>query len=194
MMANASAFPLTPGVPIGTGGFLDPDRLVDGFGVEKGMIISDFGCGAGYFTISMAEKTGSTGKVYAFDVQTSALDHVKSKARVRGIDNIETVRTNLEIPGSSGLADESQDIVLLANILFQSQKKSEIIKEGFRVLKKGGKMIIIDWKKGAGSFGPPTDHRTEEKEMIQFAEKEGLAFEHPVDAGQFHYGLLFKKK
>lgn len=178
---------------MGTGGFLNPDVIAGRFGIEKGMKIADFGCGAGYFTISLANETGHEGRVYALDIQENALDSVRAKARALGFDNIETIRTNLELTGSSSLSDNSQDMVLLANILFQSNKKADIIKEARRVLKSGGKIIIIDWKKGAGGFGPPDNLRPDAMEMRQLAEKEGLSFESGIDAGQFHFGSIFKK-
>lgn len=179
--------------PTGTGGFLDPDIIVTGFGIEKGMKVADFGCGAGYFTISLATKTGPEGRVYALDVQESALDSVRARARSHNLDNIETIRTNLEVAGSSSLGDGSQDIVLLANILFQSNKKSDIIQEAKRILKIGSEMIIIDWKKGAGGFGPPDDLRLDYEEIRKLAEKNSLLFKRDIDAGQFHFGLMLKK-
>src|SRR3990167_7199549 len=115
--------------PLSTGGFLNPDSIVNEFGVREGMNIADFGSGAGYFPILMAERAGKEGRVYALDIMESALDSVREKAKAAGLENIEMIRTNLEVVGSSGLADQSQDIVLLANILFQSDKKSDIVKE-----------------------------------------------------------------
>lgn len=186
--------PISTGTkPFGTGGFLDPDRIAEGFNIRPGMKIADFGCGAGYFTIILAEKTGSQGKVYALDVQESALDNVRAKARVHNLENIETIRTNLEILGSSGLSDASQDIVLLANILFQSNKVEDIIKEGIRVLRKGGQMIIIDWKKGTNGFGPPDNLRRSQEELKALSEKNNLVFDHDFDAGNFHFGITLKK-
>lgn len=179
--------------PVGTGGFLDPGIIVDKFGIREGMHISDFGCGAGYFTVLMAEKVGPAGKVYALDIQETALDSVRAKARARGIDNIETIRTNLEILGSSSLENDSQDSVMLHNVLFQSQKKEEIIREAGRVLKPGGKMVIIEWSKGADGFGPPDNLRLDPSEIEIIAKKSGLVLESKLDTGQFHFGLIYKK-
>ncbi len=179
--------------PIGTGGFLDPESVADGFSITEGMSVVDFGCGAGYFTITLAERVGSEGKVYALDVQENALDSVRAKARAGGLDNIETIRTNLEILGSSSLSDGSQDLVLMANILFQSSKRINIIEEGKRVLKSGGELIVIDWKKGAGGFGPPDDIRPDPEDIKKMSEDEGFTFVKSIDAGSFHFGALFKK-
>ncbi|MDP3697198.1 MAG: methyltransferase domain-containing protein [Candidatus Taylorbacteria bacterium] len=176
----------------GTGGFMNPDKVVDAFGVSQGMKVADFGCGAGYFTISLAQRVGSSGRVYGLDVVESALDSLSAKTRVNGLNNIETIRANLEILGGSGLANESQDIVLLANILFQSNKKESILDEGKRVLKSGGKLIIIDWKKGALG-GPPDDLRLDPIGTEEIAKNKGFVYEHPIDAGQFHFGFIFSK-
>ena len=102
---------------LGTGGFLNPDFIVNEFGLRPGMNVADFGSGAGYFTIIMGERVGTEGRVYALDIMESALDSVREKAKAAGLENIEVIQTNLEVLGSSGLADQSQDVVLLANIL-----------------------------------------------------------------------------
>ena len=178
----------------GTGGFLDPDRIINEFNVREGMQIADFGSGAGYFTISLSERVGPDGKVYALDVQEDKLDDVRVKAGVKNLKNIETIRADLEVFGSSGLPDNSQDIVLLANIFFQSSKKADILKEAVRVLKKEGTAIIIDWKKGTGGFGPPNSVRTDDAEMAVLAQQAHLRLKNKLDAGQFHYGLIFTKE
>lgn len=181
------------GSNLGTGGFMNPEKIVSGFEIKEGMIIADFGSGAGYFTILLAQRVGIDGKVYALDIQESALDSVRVKAKAAELENVETIRSNLEVLGSSGLTDNSQDIVLLANILFQSEQKAEIIKEAGRVLKSGGSLIVIDWKRAAGGFGPPDNLRTDEIAMRSLVIRDGLVFENDIDAGQFHYGMKFKK-
>ena len=181
------------GTNLGTGGFMNPDKIAGEFGIAPGMVVADFGSGAGYFTILMGQKVGENGKVYALDIQESALDNVRVKAKSAGLENVETIRANLEVPGGSSLADNSQDMVLLANILFQSDLKGEIVKEAVRVLKSGGTFVVIDWKRATGGFDPPDNLRTDEIAMRSLVLGEGLVFEKDIDAGQFHYGLKFRK-
>ena len=173
---------------------MDPESISNEFGIKEGMAIADFGCGAGYFTAILSRKTGKSGRVYALDIQAEALENVSAKARKDDLANLQTIRTNLEILGGSSLSNNSQDIVLLANILFQSNKKKEIIQEAARVLKKGGRAIIIDWKKGANGFGPPENLRMTEADARSFAEQTGLIFVREINAGNFHFGTTFIKK
>ena len=177
----------------GTSGFLNPDALVGQFGVEPGMQVADFGCGAGHIGLLVAQRVGPEGKVVALDILENKLDSIRSQAKAMGLENVETVRANLEVLGSTGLADGSQDMIILANILFQSSKKDDILKEAIRVTKPGGKIVVVEWKKGVGGFGPPDNYRTAEAELVSLFSDAGFLQASPLDAGQFHYGMIFKK-
>jgi len=174
------------------GGFLNPESIVKEFGLKQGMQVADFGCGAGYFTIAMAKLVGEEGNIYALDVLKTALESVRSRAKIEGLLNIRTIWANLELKGGSKLEDESMDLVLLANILFQSSKKVSIIREAKRVLKEGGKMIVIEWK-ARQPFGPPEDLIVDKDLIKEKIEKEGFVFSKEIPAGHNHWGLVFIK-
>jgi len=172
---------------------MDPDAVVGQFGIAEGMRIADFGCGTGHIGVILAQKVGKDGKVTALDVMEDKLDSIRSRAKAAGLENIDTVRANLEVLGSSGLPDASQDVVVVINILFQSTKKQEILAEAKRVLKPAGKLILADWKKGVKGLGPPDELRTDESQMQALCVQAGFSGAQPFDAGQFHYGFMFKK-
>src|SRR3989344_6231636 len=100
-MEQVAATPIVgSGNSLSTGGFLNPDLITNEFGLMPGMSVADFGSGAGYFTIIIAERVGKEGRVYALDIMESALDSVRAKARAVGLENIELIHTNLEVSGS----------------------------------------------------------------------------------------------
>jgi len=179
--------------PLTTGGFLNPYSIVGEFGLREGMSIVDFGSGSGYFTILLSQKAGDAGRVYALDVLESALDSVRSKARVSNVNNVETIRADVEVIGSTGLSDNSQDFILMANILFQSRKKENIMKEAERILKNGGSLVVIDWMKDIGGIGPPENLRMDEIQMKSLITDAGFIFQSNINAGEFHYGMKFSK-
>lgn len=179
----------------GTGGFLNPDKVVEELKIAPGMKIADFGCGSGYLTFSIAKKIGPEGKVYAIDVLPSALESVRSQAKLRGIYNIEPIRANLEILGSSKLDEESCDLVVMANILFQTQKKAGVVSEANRILKSGGAMIFLEWRPNV-KIGPATTGMAVSADYIKKIIKElkiDLKLEREFEAGSHHYGLIFRK-
>lgn len=175
-------------------GFLNPEKIIGDFGILPGMRIADFGCGAGHIGILTAEKVGKDGLVTAFDIMEDKLDSFRARAKASGLENVDTKRANLEVAGSTGLVDGSQDMVILANILFQSNKKADIIREAKRVLKPGGSVVLIEWKKQTGGgFGPPDALRSRPEDMQAIFQNEGFTMHRAFDAGQFHYGLIFVK-
>lgn len=187
-----------PGVSVGPvsfpkGGFLDPAVVVNQFGLKPGFRVADFGSGSGYFTIEMAKIVGESGFVSAVDILDSSLETIRAKAGLEGLRNIQTIRGNLEIVGGSGLVDGSQDVVLLANVLFQNENKPAILKEAKRVLRFGGRLIIIDWEKGIGGMGPPDEYRITKETLISLATQAGFSFEKEIPADQYHFGLIFRK-
>ncbi len=177
----------------GTGGFLHPDKILRQIGVYDGINAADFGCGRGYFSIPLA-KMIPNGTVHSFDVVEEALQAVRAKAKMEGISNIKTIRANLEIKGNSELEDNSMDLVVLANILYQSHKKKEIIREAKRVIKEKGKIILIEWI--ADSSLAPKDgwEMLSKKEAQKMAEDEGLDLDSELgEVDNQHYGLIFRK-
>jgi len=175
----------------GTGGFLQPEEVIKQLNIKNGMQVADFGCGAGYFTIPLA-KIVKEGLVYALDVIEQALESVRSRAKLQGLFNIETKRCNLEILGSSGLVDNSVDLALLSNILFQSSKKTDIIKEAKRVLKRGGEMVIIDWQANQ-PMGPPKNLIVSLDSVKKMAQEQGLVFKKEFPVDKYHWGMIFTK-
>lgn len=163
------------------------------FDLKEGSIVADFGCGSGYFPISIAKAVGEGGRVIAIDVLPSALELVEGRARNDNLHSIETRRANLEVPGSSGLENNSVDMVLLANILHQSYKKSDIIQEAVRVLKQGGKLAIIEYHPESRGVGPRQELRLPKNLARRLAESEHLKIIKEFEAGSYHYGLVFAK-
>jgi len=179
--------------PFSSEGFLNPDIIVGEFGVVSGMHIADFGCGAGHIGILVAQRVGKDGHLLALDIMEDKLDSFKARAKAAGLENVETKRANLEVLGNTGASDDSQDMVLLINILFQSNKKLDILKEAKRVLKSQGTIILVEWKKSGGGLGPPNELRTDTNDMQALFVAEGFTLVRQFNAGQFHYGMIFRK-
>jgi ubiquinone/menaquinone biosynthesis C-methylase UbiE len=175
------------------GGFSDPRHILTNLHIPEGSRVSDFGSGSGYFTLLLAQTVGTAGKVTAVDIQAAPLQVVRTRAQDRGLFNIDYVRGNLEIPGASTLPDSSQDMVLLANILFQSRQKTAIAREATRVLRSGGELVMIDWIPET-PYGPKElGWKLSKEEGKVLGESVGLAFVREFPASINHWGLLFKK-
>jgi ubiquinone/menaquinone biosynthesis C-methylase UbiE len=145
--------------PAQTGTFLEPERIVQNFGLEKGDHVADFGAGHGYFTIPIAKIVGGNGKVYALDVQKPVLDIIRARAKVDHLLNIETIWADLDQPQGSKLKDKLLNFVVIANFLCQVEGKPAIWREAARVLGQGGGVVVIDWDQTPTPLGPPLNLR-----------------------------------
>ena len=171
--------------------FLDPSKILERLDLKENMLAVDFGCGSGGWAIPLAREL-KEGKVFAIDILEEPLSALKGKAKLEKASNIKTIRADVEDKnGLKMLGGDSIDLVLVTNLLFQVRDRKRVIAEAKRILKTGGKVLIIDWKKGT-PMGPKegTIPVEEAKRMV---EETGLRLEEEFAAGAYHYGLIFIK-
>lgn len=173
---------------------LVPAEIFQHVGIRQGMKVADLGCGAhGHFSIPAARLVGKEGTAYAVDILKSVLQEVSKRANFEGVKNLKTVWSNLEIVGAAKIRNESLDVAMLINILFQSKHHENVMQEAARMLKKGGKLLVVDWRQAHIPFGPPVVDRVDPSDVKKIAKKFGLSLLDEFSAGQFHYGLVFGK-
>lgn len=172
--------------------FSDPKKNVIEMNVGEGMTVADFGSGSGFYTFALAERVGEYGRVYAIDVMDNLLGKIKREAERKGLKQISLIHADLEKKNSSGLPSASVDRVILTNILFQTEDAASIIAEAKRILKRNGRIGVVEWIESFGMTGPHPDHVMTEKETIEEFTKLGLVVDKKFEAGSHHYGLLFK--
>jgi len=180
--------------------FVNPADVVDKWKITEGQIAADLGCGSGFFVIPLAKKVGMDGKVYAVDIRAAPLESVTSKAFLERLNNVVTVRGDLEKKTmlKNQIPDNECDVVLLANVLFGSKDKAGMLKEAKRILAKDGTLIVIDWKKKVkaafSTIGPDIKLRISEVDMKKLVRKIRMVAKDKFEAGKFHYGIIFKSK
>jgi ubiquinone/menaquinone biosynthesis C-methylase UbiE len=170
--------------------FLNPQKILNEIELQENMIAADFGSGSGGWAIPLAKRLPN-GKVYAIDILEEPLSALKSKAQLERVFNIETFQSDLERENGSKLPDSSCDLVLMTNLFFQVENKMAVLKEAKRVLKEGGKILVVDWLPQA-SIGPK-ERRVLPEEIKKLAKDLNLKLEKEFKAGAYHYGLIFGK-
>jgi len=173
-------------------GFLNVEKIVGQFDIKQNMTIADFGAGHGFFSVAFAKKVGPSGQVFAIDILSQTLEAIRSKAKLEGLFNIKIIRGDLEKPNGSTLGDASCDMVFIANVLFQVTDKSGLINEAYRVLKKNGELVVVEWKPYI-ALGPQKECRLSEEELKQLIISKGFGEPKPINAGSHHYGFVFIK-
>jgi len=171
--------------------FVNPNNVLKKLGLRDFMKAADFGCGSGSWVLPLAQIL-EEGSVFAVDVQQEPLSALSGKAKHEGLQNITTIIGDLEekIPD---IKDDSLDLVIIANTLFQFENKTAVFSEAKRVLKKGGKLLVVDWKIEV-SLGPKQG-RISKVDAEAIAKQAGFAPEKDLEqeTGIYHYGLVFIK-
>lgn len=173
--------------------FAEPKKIVEQAGVLAGQKIVDLGAGSGYFTNEIAKALMSTGTVFAVDVNKDLLLKIKNNATGLDLSNVEVIAGDVESPLGTNLAESVIDICFACNIFFQLQDKGGAVKEIKRILKPGGRLVLVDWGDVSFGVGPKKEMIFDEKTAKEFFESNGFVVEKKCTAGSHHYGIIFRK-
>ncbi len=173
--------------------FLNPEKIVEYCDVHHGMKVVDLGSSIGAYSLPLANRVGVHGTVYAIDIQKDLLTKLQNEAKRKNIKNIEVILSDFEKEKGIKLKDESVDRVFLVNSFFQVGNKDSCLTEIRRILKKGGKIIFIDWSDSFGGIGPHSKDVVTPKMAEEIFEKHYFKKSSNIPAGDHHYGILFIK-
>jgi cyclopropane fatty-acyl-phospholipid synthase-like methyltransferase len=134
-------------------GWQMPDRVIGALGLTPAATVADIGAGTGYFSVRLAKAVPS-GTVYAVDVESSMLDHIRKRATAEHLANVTTV---LAAPDSPKLPKPVNTVLIVDTYHHIPSRVSY-----FRALKSsllpGGRVAIVDFKKESPD-GPPPEFR-----------------------------------
>lgn len=179
---------------IGGNTLLDVNVILQKAGVGDRKKVAHLGCGSsGHFVFPSARLVGKQGHIYAVDILKTVLERVERQARQENLGNVTSIWSDLEIFGATSIESSSLDSALIVNVLYESKKRADIIREAIRLLKKDGRLVIVEWKNIATPFGPSLELRVN-KDLLEAAGKKlGLHLEEEFVAGPYHYGMVFVK-
>ena len=118
-----------------------PDKVMEATGVKPGMVVGEVGAGRGYFTFWLAKGVGQNGKVYANDIDGSALAAIERRCESEKVGNVETVLGTVEDPG---FPPASLDMVFMVNAFHDLEKPVELLANLLPALKPGATVVIMD--------------------------------------------------
>ena len=165
----------------------NPEAILAGIGLKSGLIFMDIGCGNGFFALPAARMVGESGKVYGVDINAGSITNLKKLAGREGLNNLDlTIGKAEDIVRCEACAD----IIFLGIVLHDFESPARVLENARKMLKPGGRLVNLDWKKEPMEFGPPVQIRFSQEEAVRLIKAGGFRVQTVKESGPYHYLVI----
>lgn len=173
---------------------IDPGTLFAALPLPKGSVLLDLACGRGAYAIALAEYMGGGGKIYAVDLWKEGIDALRTEISARKIGTVTPLIADVskKLPLENGSIDVCLAATVLHDLVEDGTEKGTL-QEIRRVLKPGGTLAVVEFKKVQGPPGPPVEIRLAPLELEELVAPYGFRPVSTTDAGPYNYLSLFMK-
>lgn len=166
----------------------EPEKVIEKLALKPGDVVVDLGAGSGYFTVRMARAVGPGGKVIAVDVDSEMISYIESRKKDEGLENIETI---LAEPHDPKLAPSSVDLIFICDTLHHISERGKYYPLLARALKRGGRLVNVDFEKRPMPIGPPVEHKIAKEDVGREVAPAGFRLIKDFDFLKYQYFLVF---
>jgi ubiquinone/menaquinone biosynthesis C-methylase UbiE len=167
----------------------NPEAILKSIGLKTGMSFADIGCGAGFFALPAARIVGEQGKVYGLDISPDAISALRERGEKEGLKNLALTTGAAE---DIIVCEKCADVIFFGISLHDFQNARKVLANARRMIKPGGKLIDLDWKKEGVPIGPPSHIKFTEAHASQLIEAAGFKVESVKDSPPYHYLITAK--
>jgi ubiquinone/menaquinone biosynthesis C-methylase UbiE len=161
-----------------------PHEVVMALDLKSTDAIADIGAGTGYFARRFALHAG---KVYAVDIDEKLL-------AIAGRDAPANLTTVLAAPDDPRLPERSVDIVVFCDVLHHIENRASYYRKLARILKPGGRIVVIDFYEKSLPVGPPPSMKLSSEKVIAELRDAGFALVKRLDTLPYQYYLFFENR
>lgn len=138
---------------------LRPADTLREFGLGSGMTFVDVGAGTGFFARAAADVVGMSGKVFAVDSSEEMLGIMHQLGLPPQVTALRSKEYAVPIP------DGMADVALAAFVIHEIPDRKRFAAELLRIVRPGGRVVILEWKRQTEEHGPPEEERLAEREL-----------------------------
>jgi ubiquinone/menaquinone biosynthesis C-methylase UbiE len=143
VVAALAGMPYLPAVHGTTAG--EVDQLVDRLELKPGSRVADLGAGNGRYSLALATRVGTTGKVYATELDQKKLEQIRRAVRSRKLPNVEVIAGGIS---ATNLPAACCDALFSRNVYHHLTDPGAINADIHRALRPGGRLLVIDFEPG----------------------------------------------
>jgi len=168
-----------------------PDVALNVLKIPKGAAVADIGAGSGYITVRLADRVGSTGRVFANDVQPQMLNILARRLDRSKITNVTLIEGTLDDPR---LPPTSVDLVLMFDVYHELSQPQSILRHLRESLKPGGRLVLLEYRKEDPTVPIKPEHKMSVAEARMEVEAEGFTLSKVDEALPRQHILIFVAK
>jgi len=166
-----------------------PDEVIQALALPPGASVADVGAGGGYFTEKLARAVGSSGRVYATDVQPVMIRKLQRRVDERSLTNVTVIHSGFDDPG---LPAQSCDLAFFSSVYKEIDGRVEYMKRLRYALKTDGRVAILEYRPNADAPGPEKKDRLPESQVIDELEAAGYRLGQRFEFLPREYFLIFE--
>ncbi len=168
---------------------IPPEYIWNKLNLKNPDILVDIGAGTGFFSVPFLNYT-KNGEIFACDISDMMIQWMKQNICPKHPGIVPIKMEENTIPLKGGLAD----LVYMINLHHELEQPGKILKESSRLLKKNGKIFIVDWKKEDMDQGPPLHLRYSPEKVHSQLVSAGFKNIHIYNEMPKHFLILAEKK
>jgi ubiquinone/menaquinone biosynthesis C-methylase UbiE len=167
-----------------------PEAMLDSLKIPKGATVADVGAGAGYHSIRLAQRVGSTGVVLASDLQPEMLTMLQRNARQARLTNIKPIRaTQLDTKLPAGAVD----LILMVDVYHECTNPEITLKGLFSALKPKGRLVLVEFRGEDDNVPIKPEHKMTLKQVRLEVEPQGFRFKESLEFLPWQHVIIFEK-
>ncbi len=185
-----------------TESFIDARDVISRLDLKGDEVFMDAGCGDGHVAMEAYDMMDDAATIYAVDIYEPSIEDLEKDLEKDGITNVIPVQS--DIADRIAIDDDTVDMCLMINVFHHfvaMETADEAIRELKRVIKPGGKIAVMDYKKMDSGYGPPVKFKSSPEELEEMFGKHGLKMvKLDTETGEdleggikSHYLIIFKK-
>jgi ubiquinone/menaquinone biosynthesis C-methylase UbiE len=126
--------------------------VMDLANIAPGMTVADIGAGEGYYTVRLADRVGTDGRVLAQDISRDALDRLGQRVERERLENISIKLGEEDDPQ---LPSDSFDRIFLVHMYHEVSEPYAFLWRLWPSMAEGGQIIVVDTDRRTDQHGIP---------------------------------------
>jgi ubiquinone/menaquinone biosynthesis C-methylase UbiE len=168
-----------------------PDVALNALKIPKGASVADIGAGSGFITERLSARVGSTGRVFANDVQPQMLQMLARRLAAKKITNVTLVQGTIDDPK---LDPASVDLEIMVDVYHELSQPQAMLRHLREALKPGGRLVLLEYRKEDPTVPIKFEHKMSVAEAKMELEAEGFTLAKIDESLPRQHILIFTAK